>query len=325
MARGAALSRVSLSKRGVSLSSWAAVRIKRRDWLASKELWHRRACRYVPASCQKGVAQLKALWQAVRQSVVDFHQCLLRNAQTEKRRDRRASEKKKRIAHQASPVTQQLISRAITVAAYTLSLECGHMLALPTWLRIICAYSVAALVPTLLPNAHGDNCRVFTTISASALAATLASPTAAVGVSFVLCLCPTRMLWWPSDEETDTVTSLLREVLKWMDAHDDVLPARHNRPTPQQKEENSLRVKYMHYQQKKIHLTDAQRALQEEIDRRATNQKDLDVLEEVARWSAKNNNRLPVMTKGNKDEFNVAHELRRLQRASNTDFTETPR
>ena len=68
-----------------------------------------------------------------------------------------------------------------------------------------------------------------------------------------------------------------------MDAHDDVLPARHNRPTPQQKEENSLRVKYMNYKQKAIDLTDAQRALQEEIDRRATNQKDLDALEEVAR------------------------------------------
>ena len=134
--------------------------------------------------------------EAVRQSVVDFHQCLLSNT------------------HQASSVTQQLISRAITVATYALSLECGHMLALPTWLRIICAYGVAALVPMLLPNAHGDNCRVFTTISASALAATLASPAAAVGVSFVLCLCPTRMLWWPCDEETDTVTSLLREVLK---------------------------------------------------------------------------------------------------------------
>ena len=190
MTRGAALSRVSISKRGVSLSSWAAVRIKRRDWLASKELWHRRACRYVGASCRKGVTQLKAIAQAIRQSVVDLHQCLHKNAQTEKRRDRRAREKKKSIAHQASPVTQQLISRAITVAAYTLSLECGRMLALPTWLRIICAYSVAALVPTLLPNAHGDNCRVFTTISASALAATLASPAAAVGVTFVLCLCP---------------------------------------------------------------------------------------------------------------------------------------
>ena len=149
------------------------------------------------------------------------------------------------------------------------------MLALPTWLRIISAYSVAALVPTLLPNAHGDNCRVFTTISASALAATLASPATAVGVSFVLGLCPTRMLWWPSDEETDTVTSLLREVLKWMDANDDVLPAKHPRPTPQQEEENGLRLKYKNYKQRTINLTDAQRALQEEINRRATNPKRL--------------------------------------------------
>ena len=126
------------------------------------------ACRYVSAGRQKGAAQLKALWLAVRQAVVGFH------------------ERRLGITIQAGPVTQQLISRAITVAAYAFSLECGHMLALPTWLRIICAYSVAALVPTLLPNAHGDNCRVFTTILASALAATLASPTAAVGATPVL-------------------------------------------------------------------------------------------------------------------------------------------
>ena len=177
------------------------------------------------------------------------------------------------ITLEAGPVIQQLFSRAITVAAYAFSLARGHMLAQPTWLRIIFAYGVAALVPTLLPNAHGDNCRVFTTISASALAATLASPTAAVGVSFVLCLCPTRMLWWPSDEETDTVTSLLREVLEWMDAHDDVLPVYHRCPTPQQQEEYSLRLQYKNFKSRRMDLTDAQRALQVEIDRRATNQK----------------------------------------------------
>ena len=86
MTRGAALSRISASQRGVSLSSWAAVRIKRRDWLVSEEPWHRHACRYVLA-------------------------CFLRNGQTEKRRDIRASqkkkEKKKRRFHQAKAVTQQ--------------------------------------------------------------------------------------------------------------------------------------------------------------------------------------------------------------------------
>ena len=101
---------------------------------------------------------------------------------------------------QRIPLTHQLISRAITVATYALSLECGHMLALPMWLRIISAYSVAALVPTLLPSAHGDNCRMSTTISASGLAAIRVSPTAALGVSFALCLCPTRMVWWRADE-----------------------------------------------------------------------------------------------------------------------------
>ena len=101
------------------------------------------------------------------------------------------------------------------------------MLALPTWLRIICAYSVAALVPTLLPNAHGDNCRIAATTAASTLAAARVSVASAVGVSTVLWLCPARVLWWPINEDTDSVTALLRAILKWMDSHDDVLPARH--------------------------------------------------------------------------------------------------
>ena len=72
----------------------------------------------------------------------------------------------------------------------------------------------------------------------------------------------------PADEDTDSVTALLREVLKWMDAHDDVLPVRHKRPTSQQgKEENSLNVRYSNYlnrQRGKRKLTDVQRALEEE-------------------------------------------------------------
>ena len=118
---------------------------------------------------------------------------------------------------------------------HALSLKCGYLLWLPTWLRIIFAYNLAALVPTLLPNAHGDKCRILTTISAGALAATLASPIAAVGVTFVLCLCPTRMLWWPSDEDKNMVTTILQEMLKWMDANDDMLPQYRIRSTPQQR------------------------------------------------------------------------------------------
>ena len=226
---------------------------------------------------------------------------------------RRARKKKKNIIYQVNTVTHPLISRAITVATYALCLECGHMLVLPMWLRIISAYSVASLVPTLLPNAHGDNCRVFTTISAGTLAAIFASLAVAVGVSVVLSLCPTRMLWWPNDEETDTVTSLLREVLKWMDAHDDVLPAIFKHPTPQQKEESNLKYRFKNYKQRISYLTDAQRSLQEEINRRTTSQKVLNVLEEVACWSAKHNHELPARSAKNKEENNLAKKLRRLQ------------
>ena len=105
-----------------------------------------------------------------------------------------------------------------------------------------------------------------------------------------------------------------------MEAHNDVLPAIFKHPTSQQKEETSLRYKYKNYRQKTIHLTDAQHALQEEIHRRATDQKDLDILEEIVRWSAKNNHKLPARSHrrqfgllDNKKENNLAQKLRRLR------------
>ena len=149
------------------------------------------------------------------------------------------------------------------------------------------------MVPTLLPSAHGDNCRVYTTISAGVFAAIFDSPVAAIGVSFVLCLCPKQVLWWPTDEDTDSITLLLQELLKWMDAHNDVLPVITDPTNPEQIEANTLRKKYNNYKykyckKKKIELPRAQQVLQDEIDRRATLQKNLDTLEEIERWSTKN-------------------------------------
>ena len=153
------------------------------------------------------------------------------------------------------------------MAVYTFGLECGKMLALPTWLRVVSAYSVAAIVPMLLPSAHGDNCRVATVVAASTLAATRVSIGSAIGVSIVLWLCPARVLWWPKNEDTDSVTALLRDIVKWMDAHVDVLPTRHKQPTPTQKEETALKIKYGNYVARASDLTKEQRALQQEIDR----------------------------------------------------------
>ena len=40
---------------------------------------------------------------------------------------------------------------------------------------------------------------------------------------------------------SDSVTTLLRDILNWMDAHDDVLPTLHKEPTPAQQEESALK------------------------------------------------------------------------------------
>ena len=90
---------------------------------------------------------------------------LIRDGHTEKHRRHREDE-----AHR-SPKHKQILSRALTVAACMAFLKCGKLLAIPTWLAMPAAYGLAALVPMKLPAAHGDTCRVATTMAASTIAA----------------------------------------------------------------------------------------------------------------------------------------------------------
>ena len=122
----------------------------------------------------------------------EFRQCFISSVQKEKRRARRPSQEEKRRAHRTDAATRQplrwqLFSRALTVAVYTFGFECGKRLALPTWLRVVSTYSVAATVPVLLPSAHGENCRVGAVNAASTLAAARVSVASAVGVSIMRC------------------------------------------------------------------------------------------------------------------------------------------
>ena len=75
---------------------------------------------------------------------------------------------------------------------------------------------------------------------------------------------------------------VLLVIMKWMDAHDDVLPKRHTKPTPTQKEETALRLKYDNYIARSTALAKEQRTLQQEINRRKTDRKDLDTITDVA-------------------------------------------
>ena len=73
-------------------------------------------------------------------------------------------------------------------------------------------------------------------------------------------------------------------------------------------------MRYKNFKSRTINLTREQRALQVQIRRRATNQKDLDTLKEVERWSAKNKNKLPLETRGDEKQKKVAKKFRRLQK-----------
>ena len=106
------------------------------------------------------------------------------------------------------------------------------MLALPTWLRVVRAYSVAAIVHMLLPTAHGDDCRVAIMIAGICLAGTRVSLASAISASIVLRPCLACALWWPTTDEPDNVTFVLEEILEWIDNHDDVPPRRQRKLAP---------------------------------------------------------------------------------------------
>ena len=90
---------------------------------------------------------------------------------------------------------------------------------------------------------------------------------------------------------------VLLDILKWMDAHDDVLPNKNSA----QKDETSLRKKYQNCLQRSTALPEEQRTLQQEIDRRKTDRKDLDTLKDVAEWSKRHNGRLPIRQKDDEE------------------------
>ena len=112
---------------------------------------------------------------------------------------------------------------------------------------------------------------------------------------------------------SDRITVLLQDILAWMDGHDDVLPKLVRAPTPSQKEEASLRKRYQNYLERNDALTAEQRKMQQEIDRRKTDQVDIDNIERIEKWSAQRGSRLPVHSKDDVEQNTLAQRLRRLQ------------
>ena len=111
----------------------------------------------------------------------------------------------------------------------------------------------------------------------------------------------------------EAISTLLQEILSWMDDHDDVLPKLHNTPTPEQKAEATLRTKYKNYLARNHKLSSRQRKLQDEIDRRQTDPVDLDNIELIEKWSAQHNGTLPIHTREDVEQYALANRLRRLR------------
>ena len=305
MTRGAALSRISAARRRATLKPWATIRLERKKWLLSKQPLHRRILNYLTALCKKGTVQLRVVVEKA-----GILQCHRGNTNIH------------------SPLRSQLFCRALTVGACAVFLQCGKILALPTWLAMVSAYGLAAIVPMQLPPAHSENCRVATTIAASALAATHGSFVFAGLASVLLWLCPAWALWWPhksdapikQQEDKHAITSVLNRTLAFMDDHEDMLPYdKYTKPTPEQKEEISLRTQFnwQTRSNKSKNFTKEQSQLYQEILRRRTSQADLQTIEEARRFRALHNGRLPMRTRDDKIQSSLAWRLSKLQNKKN--------
>lgn len=127
-----------------------------------------------------------------------------------------SSVKEQQGAHRADEVTRrplrwQLLSRALTMAVYTFGLECGYMLALPSWLRAVSAYSAAAIVPMMLPTAHGITAAWQPRLPQPVSLELVFSLASASVVCAIMWLCPVWILWWTKDGVDDNVTPHIEE------------------------------------------------------------------------------------------------------------------
>ena len=118
-----------------------------------------------------------------------------------------------------------------------------------------------------------------------------------------------------ADDGVDNVARALRKILELMDAHDDVLPKVHTKPdNASRKEETAIANTYKLLRKRSDDYTKQQRLLQQEIDHRATDPRDLQNIEDIKEWSSRTNGRLPMHTKDDKEQTLLAPKLDNLLR-----------
>jgi hypothetical protein len=116
-----------------------------------------------------------------------------------------------------------------------------------------------------------------------------------------------------ADDGVDKVIRVLWKILEWMDAHDDVLPKVHTKPAnASQREETALANAYKWVRKGSDAYTKQQHLLQQDMDHMATDPRDLQNIEDINEWSSRNNGRLPMQTKDDKDQTFWAKKLNEL-------------
>ena len=106
---------------------------------------------------------------------------------------------------------------------------------------------------------------------------------------------------------SDDVVSILKQILKWMDEHEDALPSQY---TPQG---NFLYKAFSRIRlQQSDQNTKEQNDLLEEIIRRKIDPRSLESIKQIQAWSARHDGREPIRIKTDAFQSLLAQKLRRL-------------
>ena len=161
----------------------------------------------------------------------------------------------------------------------------------PVSLAVIISYVVAGCLPRLLPSAHGEHCRLSTSICCAASTMCLVGPLYGMMAATFLYWLPERCLWWP--DVAESYVRICEDVMAWLEANDYVLPKEHKNPNDDQREEYLLARKYRKLKRREDTWSQEVRRLVDRIEELQSNPADVNTCRQLLQWLRDHDNIFP--------------------------------
>ena len=116
---------------------------------------------------------------------------------------------------------RKILSILSTLALFAGLVTISHACCLPILPAIFLAYCVTRCATTLMPHAHGAQCRLATIVCVASSTCVLASIPAGGLAAVILLCCPRQLLWWPKKEVAETPLRIETkdDVIQWIKAN----------------------------------------------------------------------------------------------------------